>query len=66
MTEYLLWGLRAGVTEDWREELLATRLPNRAAAERVIEIAEAEGFHSFRIAKFTEGEMPNFAKTVRI
>ena len=61
--EYMLYGLRKGETERWTEDLLAVR-PTKADAESVIKLAEKDGFHSFRIARFVEGETPDFAAAV--
>lgn len=63
MTEYLLYGLAKDATERWQEDLLATGLADPAAAERIKEIAKADGFHSFRIARF-DGQAPDFTKTL--
>lgn len=63
-TELLLYGLRKGDTERWMEELLATGLPNREAVDKVIALAAADGFHSFRIATY-DGSPPDFTKVIR-
>jgi len=61
MKEFLLYGLRKGETERWTEELLATGLANEAAANKIMKIAERDGFHSFRVATF-DGSPPDFTK----
>lgn len=64
--EYLLYGLRAGETERWTEDLLASR-DSRASAESVIERAKRDGYHSFRIAEFVlDGSLPDFRKAVGV
>jgi hypothetical protein len=60
--EYLLYGLRKGETERYTEVLLA-RLASPAAAEKIKALAKADGFHSFRIAKF-DGSPPDFTKVL--
>ena len=63
MTEYLLYGLPAGETEGWKEELLTCAMSLRAVA-RVREEAAADGWHSFREATFTPGEVPKFGRNL--
>lgn len=63
-TEFLLYGIRSGNSERWQEELLACR-GNRTELEEVQKIASRDGFHSFRIATFTQGERPNFVASVK-
>lgn len=65
MTEYLLYGLRSGETERWTEELLKTGMKSPAEAEAIKTLAAKDGFHSFRIAKFTPGEKPDFTKALK-
>lgn len=68
MREILIYGLAQGVTEDWREDLLACFPANDKAAaniEKVKEAASAAGFHSFRITGYN-GEAPNFAAAVNL
>jgi len=67
-TEILIYGLAQGVTENWREDLLACFPNNRLALEnieRVKTAASAQGFHSFRVATY-DGSAPNFAKAVNV
>ena len=63
-TEILVYGLRKGATERYQEELLASSCRTLAHVELVKAAASAAGFHSFRIATFTPGELPNFAATI--
>lgn len=65
MTEILIYGLAKGETNDYMEQLLATKCRNQADIDKVLSVATEHGFHSFRIATFN-GEMPNFAKTLAI
>ena len=62
--EILIYGLRSGETERYMEELLSTQCKTPAQIESLKARAGADGFHSFRIAFFTPGEKPDFAKTV--
>lgn len=62
-TEYLVYGLARDATESWQEDLLGTGLADLAAAEHIIALAKADGFHHFRIAKFKEGK-PDFIGTL--
>ena len=63
--EILVYGLARGETERYTEELLSSRCLTNEDVERVIAAASADGWHSFRIATFTPGELPNFAATVK-
>jgi len=63
MPEFLLYGLAKDATERWQEDLLATGLPTREAAEPIKTRAAADGFHSFRVAEFKGGQ-PDFAAAV--
>jgi hypothetical protein len=62
--EYLLYGLPKGETERYAEVLLKTGLPSPEAADKIIALAAADGFHGFRIAKF-DGSPPDFTKVVK-
>ncbi len=64
--EILVYGLARGETERYTEELLSTQCHNTAEVEALMVKASKDGWHSFRVAKFTPGEMPDFAKTVRV
>lgn len=65
-TEILVYGLREGATERWQEELLASSCRTPAHVDAVKAAASAAGFHSFRVAKFTPGEIPNFSAAINI
>lgn len=61
-TEYLLYGIRAGNTESWQEELL-TCTTDKLRIAAVVKLAEAQGFHSFRFTTYG-GEAPVFGKNL--
>lgn len=63
--EYLLYGLEQGETEQYMETLLYTKATTQAQIEKVIELAKANGFHSFRVATYN-GEKPDFIKALKI
>lgn len=63
--EYLLYGIRAGETERYTEELL-TATPDKARVEFIKTAAGRDGWHSFRIARFTPGQKPDFIKTINL
>ena len=68
-TEILIYALERGETRDYMESLLACfPSTDKAAAnvEKVKAAASADGWHSFRIAKFVSGTVPNFAKAVNV
>lgn len=48
------------------EMLLASKCKNLDDVKKVIDVARQHGFHSFRLANYTENEMPDFVKAVRI
>ena len=62
--ETLLYGIPAGETERYTEALLSTKANTPAQIEAVKAAASKDGFHSFRIAKFTVGEKPDFTKVL--
>lgn len=66
MREVMVYGLRQGETERYKEELLAA-FPNNQLAARNVEAvkvaASRDGFHSFRVANWN-GEAPNFATSI--
>ena len=64
-TETLVYGLRAGQTERYTEELLSSRCRNTADVEKVKAAASRDGWHSFRVARFTPGEKPDFVATIQ-
>lgn len=63
-TEYLLYGLAPDESREYMATLLLVT-EDYAQIERVIEIASAQGWHSFRQATYN-GEAPNFANTVNV
>ena len=63
--EYLLYGLEQGQTEQYMETLLYTKATTQAQIQKVIELAKANGFHSFRVATYN-GEKPDFISTLNI
>lgn len=65
--EALVYGLRSGQTERYTEELLAAIPVNEKTDEninRVKETATKDGWHSFRVANFSQGEAPQFGKNL--
>lgn len=64
-TVLLVYGLRRGERRAYMETLLAETCRTQADVERVKAAASADGWHTFRVAKFTPGEPVNFAATVR-
>lgn len=62
VTLHLLYGLPAGETERYTEELLGSGSPARL--DKIEPLAAADGFHSFRRATHTDGVRPDFAKTL--
>ena len=66
--ETLIYGLPADTTETWREEILAIlsgATDTIENVERVKAAAGADGWHSFRIARFN-GEKPDFSNVLNI
>lgn len=66
--EILIYGLKQGEHRDYMEDLLACFPANDKAAENIEKVkaaASAHGFHSFRVAGFVPGTVPNFAKAVQ-
>lgn len=62
--EILIYGLAAGETERYTEALLATNCKTVSDIEKVKKAAAAAGYHSFRIAYFTQGEKPDFIRAI--
>jgi hypothetical protein len=60
MMEILVYGLKAGETERYMEDLLSSRCRTPADVEAVKAAASKDGWHSFRVAEYN-GEAPNFA-----
>ena len=66
-TEILIYGLKQNETRSYMEDLLACfPVTDKAASniEKVKATASAAGFHSFRVAGFVPGTVPDFAKAV--
>lgn len=63
-TRLLVWGLPRGAAERWEESLLAESCRTDADVARVKDAAARDGWHSFRVSRFTEGEKPDFGKAV--
>ena len=59
-TETRLYGTRKG-EEDWQEEIITT---DGSKIEEARKWAEENGFDRFRVATFTPGEKPDFARTL--
>jgi hypothetical protein len=66
MKSILVYGLEKNETRDYMESLLASNCKNLDDVKKVIDVARQHGYHSFRMANYTENEMPNFINTVRI
>jgi len=64
--EYVLYGLEVDATERWQEVLLGTASSNGARLEEIRKLAEADGYHSFRVAEVRLGNVPNFAACLNI
>lgn len=60
----LVYGLAKGNTERYMEELLAGNCKTEEHVQKVIAVASAHGFHSFRIAHFNPDIAPNFGRNV--
>jgi hypothetical protein len=63
--ETLIYALPAGEARDYMEELISTQCNTGDDIARVKAAASAAGYHSFRVA-YSNGEKPNFARTVRV
>lgn len=61
----LLYGIAAGESERYNEQLLSAACRTELELERIQALAAADGWHSFRVAGFIDGERPDFAKAVR-
>jgi hypothetical protein len=67
--EILIYGLAKSETRDYMEELLACFPATDKAAQNIDAVkaaASAAGFHSFRVAGFVPGAIPNFAAAVAV
>jgi len=63
--EILVYGLEANENREYMEQLLASSCKSQLDVEKVLTVAKAHGFHSFRVATYN-GEAPNFANTLNI
>lgn len=61
--EILVYGIPAGETERYTEDLLATTCKTADDVARVKAAAAKDGFHSFRIAYYN-GEPPDFSNVL--
>lgn len=61
--QILLYAIPKGETERYTEGLLATNCTNQADIDKVVAVASADGWHSFRVA-YWDGSAPNFAATL--
>ena len=67
MSETLIYGLPAGETERWKEDLLydGGLLLTAEQVEMIKAAAGADGWHSFRVTTFTPGEPVDFTRALR-
>jgi len=63
-TNLIVWGLPKGKTERLHEVLLAETCRTQEDVERVKAAATKDGWHSFRVSRYTEGERPDFVGAV--
>jgi len=61
--QILVYGLAAGETERYMEQLLATACKTDADVERVKVIAAKDGWHSFRVTTW-DGLAPDFLRVI--
>jgi hypothetical protein len=61
--QILVYGLAAGETERYMEDLLATNCKNEQDVEKVKAAAAADGWHSFRVTTW-DGSPPNFTNVI--
>lgn len=62
--EILIYAIPKNETERYTEDLISSRCKSQKDVDAVIKAASKDGWHSFRVAGFTHGEMPNFARAV--
>ncbi len=62
MKQQMLWAVKVG-DEDWQEQIITTEASRIEAAK---EWATKNGFNRFRVSDYSDGEKPNFAKTVNL
>lgn len=63
MKEILIYALEAEDTEQWQEQLISSQCKTESDIRRVIAVAKADGWHSFRISHYN-GEAPDFVSTI--
>ena len=63
--ETLIYGIPAGETERYTEALLCTKASTKENIQKVLTMAKAAGYHSFRITTYN-GEKPDFIKALSI
>jgi hypothetical protein len=66
MQELLLYGLPKNETRDYMEQLLLSHVYSMDKVNEVIELAKAQGWHTFRVATFSMSNAPDFANTLNI
>lgn len=62
--ETLIYALPQGEVERYKEQLISSRCKTQKDVDKVIAAASADGWHGFRIAKFTPGEKPDFTRSI--
>ena len=62
--ELLIYALRAGDTDRYKEQLISTNCLTLEDVEKVKAAASIDGLHSFRVANFIPGKLPDFSRTV--
>lgn len=63
-SQTLLYAIPKGETERYTEALLHSNITSAAHAEQVCELANKDGWHSFRVTTW-DGAAPNFSATVK-
>jgi len=64
-TEFLLYGLPAGESDQFKEQLLFSNGRSMNDIKKVAILAKNQGFHSFRTATFSGGA-PDFVSALNI
>lgn len=62
--EIVVWGLPPEETRAWAEVILSVNCKNQPDVDKVISVASADGYHSFRVQEVDLSTPPDFAKTV--
>lgn len=63
---YVVWGLPKGQTDRLYETLLAETPKTKADVEKVKAAAVKDGWHSFRVVIFTDGDRPDFERALSL